>query len=97
MDNTPNSPSVDSKNAKTMRLLGNAWKILIAFFAVIILWRVYGWSQGQENLTSILPPLGMIFVGLGALVRPRNRILSLVLTGIAVLLVVSSLVLMFMY
>lgn len=77
-----------------MRLV---WTILTVVFAVMVLWRLYDWSNGHENLRGFLSPIGMIFVGVGALIRPRNRNLSFVFTGIALILVFTSLVLMLIY
>ena len=71
--------------------------ILIAVFAVIILLRLYDWSNGRDNGRGILSPLGMIFVAAGALIRPRNRQLSYIFTGITLVLVISGLILMLVY
>lgn len=79
---------------KTMRII---WTILIVVFAALVLLRLYGWSKGQDNLRGLLSPLGMVFVGLGAIIRPRNRMLSYVFTGIALVLVITGLVLMLVY
>ncbi len=86
--------STKAKAAQTMRVI---WIILIAVFAVIVLWRLYDWSNGRDSLRGILSPLGMIFVATGALIRPRNRNLSYIFTGIALVLVISGLILMLVY
>ena len=79
---------------QTMRVM---WLILIVVFTGIVLFDLYRWSTGKENLRGLLPPLGMIFVGLGVIIRPRNRIVSYIFTGIALVLVISGLVLMLVY
>ena len=73
------------------------WVILAVVFTGIVLFDLYLWSNGKENLRGILPPFGMIFVGLGAIIRPRNRSLSYVFTGIALVLVIAGLILMIIY
>lgn len=97
MDNPPKNTEEYLDKNKTMRTMRIIWKILIAVFVVIVVWRFYEWSIGRDNLRGILSPLGMIFVGLGAITRPRNRNLSYVFTGIALVLVVTGLILMFVY
>ena len=71
------------------------WAILIVVFLGIIAFRLYGWAKGTDNLRGIVSPLGLIFVGAGAIMRPRNPKLSYVLTGIALILVFSGLIMMF--
>lgn len=97
MNNTPKNSEEGLNKNKTMRTMRVIWMILTAVFAAIVLWRLYQWSNGQDNLRGILSSLGMIFVGLGAIVRPRNRTLSYVFTGIALVLVITGLILMFIY
>jgi len=92
--NTTDESAAANNRNRTMRLV---WTILTAVFALIVLWRLYDWSNGRENLRGILSPMGMIFVGLGALIRPRNRNLSFVFTGIALILVFTGLALMLIY
>ncbi len=97
MNNVTNDSDEAAQKAKSARTMQIVWTILIAVFAVIIAFRIYGWASGTDNLRGILSPLGMIFVGAGAITRPRNRNLSYVLTGIALVLVISGLILMFVY
>ena len=94
MTNDSNETAQKAKSARTMDVL---WTILMVVFAGIIAFRLYGWANGTDNLRGVLSPLGMIFVGAGAILRPRNRNLSYVFTGIALVLVVSGLILMFVY
>lgn len=84
-----------AQKAKLARTMQIVWTILIAVFVVIITFRLYGWANGTDNLRGILSPLGMIFIGAGAIIRPRNPNLSYVFTGIALVLVISGLILMF--
>lgn len=95
MDNTPDNLDENSKAAKINNTMRVVWIILVTVFAAVILWRVYTWSNGQGNLRDILSPLGMIFIGLGIIVRPYNKILSYSMTGIAAILVITGLVLAF--
>ena len=94
MTNETDDAAQKAKSARTIQVI---WTILIAAFAVVIVFNFYNWTQGKENLRGILSPLGMIFVGAGAIIRPRNPKLSYVFTGIALVLVVSGLILMFIY
>jgi len=87
----------NSKNAKITNTMRTIWIVLITVFVAVILWRVYEWSNGQGNLRDILSPLGMIFIGLGIIVRPQNKVLSYSMTGIAAILVITGLVLAFAY
>lgn len=97
MNNTPGNTGEDSNKNKTMKTMRIIWMILTAVFAAIILWRLYQWSNGQDNLRGILSSFGMVFVGLGAIIRPRNRTISYVFTGIALVLVFTGLALMLIY
>ena len=97
MDNTPDNLDAAAKKAKLEQTMRVIWTILIAIFAVIAAWRLYDWSRGQDNLRGVLSPFGMIFLGIGAIVRPRNARLSYVFTGIALILVIASLILLFIY
>ena len=94
MTNDSDEAAQTAKSARTIQVI---WTILMAVFAVIVALRLYAWANGTDNLRAILSPLGMIFVGAGAIIRPRNRNLSYVLTGIALVLVISGLILMFVY
>jgi UDP-N-acetylmuramyl pentapeptide phosphotransferase/UDP-N-acetylglucosamine-1-phosphate transferase len=86
-----------AQKANSNRTVQTIWTILIVVFAVVIVLNLYNWTQGKENLRGILSPLGMIFVGAGAIIRPRNPKLSYVFTGIALVLVLTGLILMFVY
>lgn len=96
MDTSNNTEEFLNKN-KTMQTMRVIWTILIVVFGAIVLWRLYLWSDGRDNLRGLLSPLGMIFVGLGAILRPRNRNLSYIFTGIALVLVIAGLILMIIY
>ncbi len=86
-----------AKKGKLMRTLRIIWSILIAVFAAVILFRIYSWSQGQGNLHEILSPLGMIFVGLANIFSTRNKTLSSIFVGLAVILVTAGLITLFVY
>lgn len=95
MDNTPDD--LDAQKAKTVRTMRLVWMVLIAIFALLAVWRFYDWSRGQDNLRGVMSPFGMIFLGIGAIIRPQNKQLSYVFTGIALMLVLTNLVLMLIY
>jgi hypothetical protein len=97
MDNTPEILEEEAKRAKNIQTMRTIWMILIVVFAVIAVWRIYDWSLGQDNLRGVLSPFGMIFLGTGAIIRPRNARLSYVFTGIAMILVFTSLILLLIY
>ena len=97
MDDTPDNLDLEAKKAKAVQTMRIVWIILIAVFAVIAVWRIYDWSRGQDNLRGVLSPFGMIFLGIGAIMRPQNAKLSYVFTGIALVLVFTSLILLFIY
>ena len=97
MNNTPDNFDVDAKKAKQIQTMRVIWIILLAVFTVIAVWHLYDWSRGRDNFRGALSPFGMIFLGIGALVRPKNRQLSYVFTGIAMILVFTGLILMFVY
>lgn len=97
MDNTPENPDETAKREKTLRMIRNVWMFLIPFFVVIILLRLYNWNQGQDSLVGILPPLGMIFVGLAQIVGKSNKTLSYALLAVAMIFVISGLTFMIMY
>lgn len=97
MNKMTNDSGETAQKAKAARTMDIVWAMLIVVFLVIIAFRLYGWANGTDNLRGILSPLGMIFVGAGAILRPRQPKLSYVLTGIALILVFSGLLLMFVY
>ncbi len=94
MNNEPNNVAKKEKLLRTVRII---WSMLSAVFALIVLWRLYNWSQGKDGWHEILSPLGMVFVGLGTIIGSRNKNLSYVLLAIAVILVISGLVTTILY
>ncbi len=97
MNKTPDNLDADAKKAKAVQTMRVIWMILIVVFAVIALFQLYDWSRGQDSLRHVMSPLAMIILGISALIRPRNKQLSYVLTGIAIIIVVTNLILMFVY
>lgn len=86
-----------NKNSNSYRTIRAIWIMLMVVFAALVVYRLYEWSQGRDSLRGILSPFGMIFVGAGAIIRPYNRQLSYIFTGIALILVLSGLILMLVY
>ncbi|MDQ6788053.1 MAG: hypothetical protein M3033_14710 [Acidobacteriota bacterium] len=97
MENTPDDLDVDAKRAKAIQTMRVIWMIIIAVFAVIGSVQLYEWSRGEEPLRRVMSPLAMIILGIGALIRPGNKQLSYVLTGIAIILVIANVILMIIY
>ncbi len=97
MDNEPIDAAVAEKKEKIARTMRVIWSILIVIFGFLLLFRLYDWSRGGDGLRHILSPLGMIFVGLANIFGARNKNLRIVLTAIAMILVVSALITLFVY
>lgn len=81
------------KMQKTARVI---WMVLVPVFAAVIFWRLFGYANGKDTLTGILPPLGMIFVGLSFIVDERRKTLRSVLIALAMVLVVAGLIFVFL-
>ena len=96
MDNEPIDAANAEKKEKIARTMRVIWSILIVIFGFLLLFRLYDWSRGG-GLRHILSPLGMIFVGLANIFGARNKNLRIVLTAIAMILVVSALITLFVY
>ena len=94
MDNDSSDVAKKEKLLRTARIV---WSILIVAFGIVVLLRLYSWSQGKDDLHEILSPLGMIFLGLSTIVGSRNKNLSRVLLAIALVLVISGLITIFVY
>lgn len=95
-ENLDNSDEL-AKRAKLEKTLRAIWTVLLVVFALLIVFDFYQWTQGKGNLRSILSPFGFIFLGAAMLIRPRNAMLANVLTGIAIVIVVTGLILMIIY
>jgi hypothetical protein len=95
MSDAPDNFNQTSKQEKNMRTIRIIWIILIAFFSLIILLRVYNWSKGQDDFRGILSPLGMIFLGFSQIVGRENKPLYYIFLGIAMVLVFGGLLLLF--
>jgi cytochrome oxidase assembly protein ShyY1 len=97
MDNTPENLDVDAQKAKAMKTMRVVWMILIAVCTVLTLFDLYEWSHGHENLRRVMTPLALVIIGISNLIRPRNKHLSYVLTGIAIIIALTNLALMIIY
>ena len=73
-----------------------AWYFLIPLFVLIIVWRLYDWSQGRDDFFGIFSPLGMIFVGLASLAGRQNRPLHYFFLAVGLISVTVGLVSLFM-
>lgn len=80
--------------AKTLRII---WTVLIGVFAVALAIVLYRWTEGKDNLRSLLSPLAFILIGTAALIRPRNAMLANVLTAFAIVSGVAMIILMIIY
>jgi hypothetical protein len=96
MNNTPEDHDRNAKREKSLRTIRIIWMFLIPIFAIIVLLRLFSWNQGQGNLVGILPPLGMILVGLAQIIGKRNKTLTYALLAVAMIFVVSGLALTMM-
>lgn len=97
MNNTPGNPDDNAKREKSLRTIKTIWMFLIPVFAVVVLMRLYNWNNGRDNLVGILPPLGMILVGVAQIIGKRNKTLTYALLAVAMIFVISGLVLMLTY
>ncbi|MDQ3131454.1 MAG: hypothetical protein M3Q99_11930 [Acidobacteriota bacterium] len=97
MNNISENTEVDLKKAKTARTIRIVWMILIALFGAVILWNLYNYTNGKDNLRSILSPLGMVFLGIASLLDDRSKTLKSILLGVAMILVITGLVLVIVY
>ena len=97
MSDLQSDDAAAAKNEKTVRTLRVLWTILLPVFALIVLYDLYEYSQGRDELRHALAPFGMLFVGAASLIRPRNKNLATVFVAIALVLVVGGLIAMFVY
>ena len=49
------------------------WYFLTPIFVLIVLWRVYQWTQGGDELWGGLPSLGMVFLGLSIIAGKERK------------------------
>jgi len=90
------SPEEKLKQETAVKAARKVWMVLIPIFVIVILFNLYGWTQGKDNLPSILSPLGMIFVGLASITGSRNRVLSYIFIVAGMIAVVAGLVMAIM-
>lgn len=60
--------------------------------ALLLVWRVYQWSQGKDYIYNIGTSLGLIFLFASMLIGKRSTALYYALLGAAVLCIVGSLI-----
>jgi len=70
---------------------------LTALCALLIVWRVYQWSQGMDRFYNIGTSLGILFLFAAVLIGKRRVGLYYALYGAASLRIVGSLTLMLVY
>jgi len=97
MNNISENTEEDSKKAKAARTARIVWMILIPIFGLVILWDLYNYANGKDNLRGILSPLGMILLGIASLLDERSKTLKSILLGAAMILVITGLVLVIVY
>ena len=95
MNNPSENTEADLKKAKTLQMVRTVWMILVPLFAAIILWRLYNYANGKDNLSGILSPLGLMLIGIASILSERYKMLRTILIAVAMILVVSALVLLF--
>lgn len=96
-----NAPSKDeekdAKQAKIQRTARTVWMILIPIFAAVILWELYSYANGKDNLRGIMTPLGMIFLGVASIVDERSKMLKSILLVAAMIIIISGLIMAIVY
>ncbi len=88
MEKTPEEKLKQEKVLKTARTI---WMILIPIFAALVLFNLYNWTRGKDNLSGILSPLGMTFVGLASITGSRNKPLSYIFLVLGMIAVIGGL------
>lgn len=97
MSDTLNNETEPEKKARQMRTIRKIWMFLIPLFVIVVLFNLYNWSNGEGNIRSIYPPLGMIFVGLATTVGEGKQILRYAFLALGMIFVVTGLVLTILY
>jgi ABC-type proline/glycine betaine transport system permease subunit len=93
MNNTNN----EENKRRQMESVRTVWLILIPIFALLVLFMLYNWSNGDGRLTSIFSPLAFICIGLSNLFSTKNRTLQYLFLAIGVTLAFTGLILLFAY
>lgn len=78
---------VRSLDNKTLRPI---YYFLIVLAVLLIVWRVYQWSQGRDNFYGIGSPLGLVFLFAAMIVGKSNIALYYGLLAAALLCVFAS-------
>jgi hypothetical protein len=88
------SPEEKAQEQEKMQALATkVWYVLIPVFALVVLWRLYDWSRGEDHLAGILSPLGMIFIGLATITGRRHQPLYYLFLALGMISVVAGLIL----
>ena len=90
MSDTSNNETKDEKRARVLEKTGKIWMIMTPIFALIALFSFYNWTQGSSS-SNLFSQLGLMFVGLSAIVSKRNKTLSYILLAAAVILIIVGL------
>lgn len=91
MEESSEEKAQEKENMPTLAI--KAWYVLIPIFALIILWRLYDWSRGEDHLSGILSPLGMIFIGLATITGTRNPPVYYLFLALGSISVIAGLIL----
>ncbi len=95
MNDTPNNET--EKKARQMEWIKNLWLILIPVFSIILVFKLYSWSRGKDDITGIFSPLTFIFVGLANIFSTRNRTLYYIFLAAGVICAVAILTSLILY
>lgn len=87
----------NEKKARQVEMARKVWLVLTPLFAVLVLFMLYNWSRGNGSLTSIFSPLALMFIGLSTLVAAKSKALQYVFLAAGMILVVTGLILLFVY
>ncbi len=54
MNDTPNDETNAEKKARQIEMIKKMWLVLIPIFSIILLFKLYSWSRGKDDITYFL-------------------------------------------